>query len=508
MHAIRFSLLLTGLACTSAVGAEPAALAGGFAVVQQQVVEHTLSNGLRLILLPRHEAPVFSFATVADVGSVDEHVGITGLAHMFEHMAFKGTSRIGTKDWPAEQKAMAAADVAAEALRSARLHGASADQLKPLEDEFKRADAAAQAFVVSNEYSSILERAGANDLNAYTAADQTVYYYSLPSNKLELWMSLESDRYLDPVLREFYKERDVVKEERYMRIDSSPFGRLLEEFLGMAFVYHPYGSEGIGTQSDLDMFTRAQAVEFYRTHYVPANLIISVVGDIDPAKTIAMAEKYFGRIPARPAAEPVSTVEPPQDSERRSTMVAQSQPIVLVGYHKPSANGPDEAAYDALESIISDGRTSRLYRSLIQEQKIAVQADGFNDFPGRKYPTMFCFYALAAPGHSNEQVLAAMDIEIERLKNEPVSADELARVKAKAKAAMVEQLESNLGMALQLSTQEGLSGNWRDVFRQIDRINALTVADIQRVARATFRRSNRTIAMVEPEPAPAAGARP
>jgi predicted Zn-dependent peptidase len=501
-----FPVLVVGIAAYAAPAPQNAPQKTGFAALQDEVVEHTLKNGLRLILLPRHEVPVFSFATVADVGSVDEHVGITGIAHMFEHMAFKGTTRIGTRDWPSEQKALARVDEAEAAYKQALHHHAAAEEISRLRDGVKKAEDDAEQFVEPNEFTSVLERFGANGLNASTGFDFTSYFYSLPSNKLELWMSLESDRFLDPVLREFYKERDVVKEERNQRIDSNPIGRLLEEFLGVAYNVHPYANLGIGCVSDLDSFTRQDALEFYRKHYVPENLIVAVVGDVDPEKTIAMAETYFGRLSAGPEPDPVDTVEPRQNSERRTVVFGESQRIALIGYHKPSALDRDEPVYDAMSSILSSGRTSRLYRTLVRDKKIATTAGGFGGFPGQKYPNMFLFYAFAAPGHTNEEVLAAMDDEISKLQNEPVTEQELHRVKAKAKAGLVAQLASNPGMALQLAQEEALSGDWRELFRSIDKINAVKAEDIQRVARETFRKSNRTIALLETEPPKPAGA--
>ena len=223
------------------VGAAEAVAAGddGFAALEAQVVEHTLANGLELILLPRRDVPVFSYATVANVGAVDEQVGNSGLAHMFEHMAFKGTSRVGTRDAEAERAALARVDERLTALRAAQRRGAPEAEISRAREELRAAEEAASGLIEPNELDAILTRFGAVGLNASTSSDFTTYYYSLPSNKLEVWMSLESDRFLDPVLREFYQERDVVKEERFQRIDSNPIGKLIEEFLGGAYLAHP-----------------------------------------------------------------------------------------------------------------------------------------------------------------------------------------------------------------------------------------------------------------------------
>ena len=491
------------------VGAAEAVAAGddGFAALEAQVVEHTLANGLELILLPRRDVPVFSYATVANVGAVDEQVGNSGLAHMFEHMAFKGTSRVGTRDAEAERAALARVDERLTALRAAQRRGAPEAEISRAREELRAAEEAASGLIEPNELDAILTRFGAVGLNASTSSDFTTYYYSLPSNKLEVWMSLESDRFLDPVLREFYQERDVVKEERFQRIDSNPIGKLIEEFLGVAYLAHPYGRSGIGHVSDLDNLTRQEAIDFYRRYYVPGNLTVAVVGDLDPQATIAMAERYFGRLPAGPLPEPVETVEPEQRAQRRVTLYLQAQPVALIGFHKPAATHPDEPVYQALSAILSSGRTSRLYRSLIEEQRIAADAGGFGNFPGEKYPNTFIFYAFPTPGHGNDEVLAAMQREIERLQREPVDAAELERVKAKARSEFVQEVASNQGLAVALAQQQALSGDWRDLFDTLARIDAVTAADVQRVAKATFVPTNMTIGVIEPEPpavAPAA----
>ena len=481
----------------------------GFTALQNQIVEHTLKNGLRLIILPRHDVPVFSFATVANVGSVDEVVGITGLAHMFEHMAFKGTSRIGTSDIEAEKVSMAKVDEIVNRLKAARRHGAPAAEIAKIQDEMKKAEEEASKSIVPNEFDAILSSIGAVGINASTSTDFTTYFYGLPSNKIEYWMSLESERFVDPVLREFYQERDVVKEERFMRIESNPIGKMVEEFLSMAYKAHPYGyPPSIGHTSDLDSLTRQKAADFYKQHYGASNLIVALVGDVDPNTVIPMAETYFGRLPAGTPSEPIETIEPPQDAERKSTIYGQTQRLAVIGYHKPAGTSPDEPAYQALTSLLSDGRTSRLYRALIRDKQLAADAGGFSGFPGEKYPNLFLFYGFTTPGHTNDEVLAAMDVEIERLKNELVSTEELDRVKAKAKADLIQALSSNQGMAVQLAQQEALTGDWRDLFTEIDKINAVTPADIQRIARETFKKSGRTIVVMEPETPEAPASKP
>jgi predicted Zn-dependent peptidase len=478
-----------------------------FQEVASRVREHTLSNGMKFIVLERHQAPVFSGLIYADVGAAQETKGITGLAHVFEHMAFKGTEIIGTREPEAERAALERVDQAFAALAAERLKGERADpeKLKELEARFSAAQQEAERYVVRNEFGEIIERAGGRNLNATTSWDRTNYFFSLPSNMLELWFYLESERFLNPVLREFYQEKNVVMEERRMRTESNPIGKLLEEFLAVAYKAHPYGEPVVGHMSDLRNLTRADAEAFWKKYYVPANLIAVVVGDVDSARVQELAERYFGRLPAAPRPAPLRTVEPPQQGERRVTLRLQAQRLVVLGYHKPSVNHPDDAVYDAVGSLLSDGRSSRLHRRLVRDKRLAVAAGGFPGLPGQKYPGLFLFYAFTAPGRSNEEVERAIGEEIERLKSEPVSQEELQGVKRRARASFLRRLDSSVELAVALSEAQGLTGDWRNLFRQLERIDAVSAPDIQRVATETFQPANRTVGIIEPVE-PSAGA--
>ena len=224
------------------------------------------------MICERPEAPVFSFFTLVDAGSVQDPMGTTGLAHMFEHMAFKGTDNIGTTDYAAEKPALAKVETAYAAYIAERDKTVGRDEakLKQLEKAWKDAIAAADKFVVPNEFGKIVEQNGGEDMNAFTNYDETGYHYSLPENRLELWAYLESERFLHPVMREFYKERNVVIEERRMRTDSNPIGRLLEQFTEDAFAAHPYHRPTIGWMSDLNSFSATDAQNFFDKYYVPA----------------------------------------------------------------------------------------------------------------------------------------------------------------------------------------------------------------------------------------------
>jgi predicted Zn-dependent peptidase len=467
---------------------------------EERTTVHKLANGWTFILVERPVAPVFAFCTLADVGSAQEVPGITGLAHMFEHMAFKGSTHIGSKDWPSEQKALAAVEAAYQAWQAERL-SAKPDpkKLEPLLADFKARQAEASRLIDETSFDVLLSREGATGLNASTGADETEFYYSLPSNKLELFAFLESERFLHPVFREFYQERDVVQEERRMG-ESSPFGRLFEQFQVAAFEAHPYHHPTVGTMSDLQSFTMTDAEEFFRVNYAPSNLITAIVGDIKAKDVIPVLEKYFGRIPARPGPSPLRTVEPPQQAEKTLVLEDPTQPLYLEAYHKPANNGPDQPAYDAIDDILSRGRTSRLYRTLVRDRKLAVDVNSFSGFPGEKYPNLWAVLVVPGYGVTNDQVQAALRTEIDRLKSEDVTDEELARFKTRAKADLLRGLRSNQGLANSLVTDQRLYGDWRELFRYLDRLDKVTKADIRRVAGETFQKTNRTVAMIESLP--------
>ncbi len=313
----------------------PTLTAQCLAEFEKNVTEHSLANGMKFVIIERHAVPVISFHLYADVGSVNEDTGMSGMAHMFEHMAFKGTQDIGTTNYAEERKALDKVDAIVSDLQAERRKGdqANPERIKELEEAFKKAQAAADQYAITNQFDQILEENGVVGLNASTSMDATRYYYSLPSNKIELWFSTESDRFLNPVLREFYKERDVVIEERRLWVESQPTGILMEDFLSVAYKAHPYGRETVGWHSDLENLTRPEARKFFQRYYTPPNLVAFVVGDVDPQEVIRLAELYFGRIPRGPRPEALWTVEPSQEGERRTTVYAQSQPLILIGYH-------------------------------------------------------------------------------------------------------------------------------------------------------------------------------
>ncbi len=460
-----------------------------------------LANGLTVVICERPEAPVFSFFTHVDAGSTQDPTGKTGLAHMFEHMAFKGTDTIGTRDYADEKVALAKVEVDYAAYLRERDKRIDRDdqKVKQLEQAWKEAVAAADKYSApyNNEFGKIVESEGGEGLNAFTNYDETGYHYSFPINRLELWAYLESERFLHPVMRQFYKERNVVIEERRMRTDSNPIGRLLEQFTTEAFQAHQYHRPTIGWMSDLNSFSATDAQKFFDEYYIPSNMVITVVGDLKAAEAMPIIEKYFGRIPSHPKPDERTTTEPPQNSERRVVLHEQSQPLYLEGYHRPDYRSPDDQVYDAIADLMSDGRTSRLYRALVRDKRIASDSEGYTGMPGNKYPQLFAFYAVPLPGHTPQEVGDAIHVEIERLKKEDISDEEFKMIKTRAKANLIRSLGSNEGLAFALGLNEARYDDWRELFRSVDRIEKVTKADIRRVANSTFMPENRTVGIIE-----------
>ncbi len=503
----RFVCGVCAAAAAVAVVAGGPAIAQDLASFEKRLTVHRLENGYTFLILERAGAPVFSFATRVDVGSAQEVPGITGLAHMFEHMAFKGTPRLGTTDYAKEKVALEELEAAYQAYERARAAKTpDTAEVEKLLAAFKAKQEAAQAFVVPNAFDEAVSREGGVGLNASTSAEATTYYYSLPTNKFELFAYLESERFLHPVYREFYKERDVVMEERRQRTESQPIGRLVERLLATAFLAHPYKQPTVGYMSDLQRFTMTDAEHFFREYYVPANMVTAIVGNVKAAEVIPILDKYFGRLPKGPKPAPLRTIEPPQQAELAVTLRDKAQPFYIEAYHKPAATHPDEPAYDAIAEILGRGRTSRLYTSLVEKQKVAVQAQVGGGLPGVKYPHLFLALAVPARGVSNDTVATALRAELARMTTEDVTDEELARFKTRAKADLIRSLDSNSGLASQLVTYQTLTGDWRELFTYVRKMEAVTKADIRRVATSLFRDGNRTVARLENDAAPAAPA--
>ncbi len=496
-NTLYFKISAGFLVCLLLLSASTTLTAQPLENIEQNVTEFTLDNGLHVIIIERDVAPVASFVTHVNVGSVNEQLGQTGITHVFEHMAFKGSTTIGTTDWKSEKIVIERMDEAYKAwLLESRKPDPNHEKLEILWNEFAELQEEAGQYVVNNEFSQIVEREGATGLNAFVSADETAFFYSLPQHKAELWFALEADRFINPVMREFYVEKDVIFEERRDRIDNSPFGRLMEEFVSTAFSAFPYKHLPIGWPSDIESVTISDALEFYERHYVPGNITISVAGDVDPEQIRGYAEKHFGPMRAGQPPPRVTTIEPEQRGERRLVIEEESQPILMIGYHSVDENHPDAVAMDILSGILFDGRTSRLYRRLVTDERKALQIGGFNGFPGSRYPGLFVIYAIPNQGVDLADIEEAIYEELDRIREGNIEESEIQRVRTNARASVIRGLSSNQGMALNFAQAHAKRGDWKAIFTDLDVMDEITADDLQRVAETYFRKQTRTVASI------------
>jgi predicted Zn-dependent peptidase len=464
--------------------------------LESRVLKFTLNNGIRVLLLERHLSPTVSLYIRQRTGAVDEISGKTGTAHLLEHMMFKGTTTIGTRNDAMEREILQKIKEAGRQLDLERrkADGADAKTLETLQAKLKALQEEHKQWMIPNELDRIYTENGAEEMNASTGQDLTTYHVSLPSNKVELWARIESDRLQNPVFREFYAERDVIMEERRQRIETNPAGKLAEQFFATAFRAHPYGRPILGWPSDMRFLSMDDVSAFFHQARAPRHTVISVVGDINPEETLSIIRKYFESIPAWKTAPPVINGEPPQSDERRVEVSFDAKPQLMIGYHKPPLPAQDDYTFDVIEAILSKGRTSRFYRKMVEEMKIAESVATANGTPGARYPNLFAIFATPRRPHACRELEQAIEAELERLKREPVPEQELQKIKNQLKADFIRSLNSNNGLASMLSYYETLLGDYRYLTNYIKIIDKITSDEIMQAAQKYLRNENRAVA--------------
>jgi len=485
---------------------------------QVPVKEHYLSNGMKVLLLERHDAPSISGGWVARVGSVNERPGITGIAHLFEHMMFKGTPKIGTKDYQKDLKIIAEQERVRDAMRLEERKmramwrkgeitdlqdpDQKTDAWKKLNEEFDKLMEEHRKVIVKNEFDRIYTANGGSRMNAYTSYDHTAYFITVPANKLELFMWMESGRLLEPVFREFYAERDVVFEERRMRTESTPLGKFFESFSSLFWESHPYSWPIIGWPSDIPAISKKQADEFYATYYMPQNLTLVLVGDFKSEETLVTAEKYFGRLKKGEGDVPdVVTLEQPQKAEKRFYAEAETNPNVDIYWHTPAFGHKDTYPLSVLAQVLST-RTGRLHKELVLGKKMATDTWAWQG--ARKYAGEFNMGGEVTEGNTPEQVEGEIYKLVEELKTKPVPTKELQKVKNNFAAAEYRRLSSNHPILMQIMRSEGL-GNWREINEAGPKLQAVSAEDLQRVAKKYFTKENRAVAIYTRKPGTGGG---
>lgn len=470
--------------------------------ISLDVREHTLKNGMKVLILPRKNSSTFSAYLRFKTGSIHEQAGKTGLSHMLEHMMFMGTRSIGILEAEEEEAILEKLDHLHRRISELRELERSPFQPKDpsrqaaLEKEISEATAAHKQLIIPNEFWEIYRRHGAVGLNASTSRDGTQYYVNLPSNRLELWTILESDRMKNPVFREFYTEREVVKEERRQRYEANPEGALSEALIALAFAAHPYRNPVIGWPSDIDRLLRPDALRHFKTFYAPNNAVLVLVGDLDPEQTVRIIEEQFGSIPPQSLPEPHITQEPPQRGERRASVRFDAQPRFMIGYHIPAMGHPDHHALQVAAAIMGRGRTSRFYRSLIDGKRLAASID-VSVSPLRD-PGLLTVSATPRSPHTPEELEKEIGAEIERLRGAAVTDQELLRVRNQLEADLVRSLRSNASLAAELGSAQAMAGDWRYLLELRKRLKAVTADDVLRVVKSYLTIENRTVATLLP----------
>jgi predicted Zn-dependent peptidase len=496
-----------------ALAASP--LAGAAERPQIAVEEFRLDNGMKWLLYVRHDSPTVAAGWTARVGSANERPGITGLGHFFEHMMFKGTRTIGTKNIDEDleligeqekvQQAMRGEmDVMREELRRGEIKDLESPaswtpRYKELHQQFEALAAKQRAIIVKDELDRIYTRNGGEFLNAFTTQDQTVYFVRVPKNKLELWAWLESDRLLDPVFREFYSERDVVFEERRLRTESTPLGKYDEAFNALFWEASPYSWPVVGWPSDIPTYSLAEAKAYFATYYAPNNITGVLTGDFDPAEVKPLLVRYFGRIPrGKVDPPPIVTLEPKQIGEKRYDAEAETSPTVRIWWKGVPFVHKDGPGLDVVADILS-GRTGRLYKGLVLGRQIANSVSATHD--QNKYGGEFQVEVTVKEDKDPAAAEQAVYEELARLQNEKVPAAELQKVKNQEKANAFRRLTSPTGIMIQLLVYDGL-GDWRTINEYPDRVDAVTAEDVQRLARQYLVKDTRTVGtFVRKEPA-------
>ncbi|MEW6455874.1 MAG: pitrilysin family protein [Acidobacteriota bacterium] len=453
---------------------------------------------MKFFIYERHPVPTFAGMIMVKVGSVDERKGETGLAHFFEHMAFKGTPIIGARDYEKEKPILEEMDKVGEELSEEYARGKGADQKKmeSLREKLRKLQEEHRKYVTKDEMWQIYSENGGRFLNASTGNDTTQYFVMLPSNRLELWFLMESERFKYPALREFYSERDVVAEERRMWEDNDPDGLLWGEFFNVAYILHPYRHPVVGYMEDIQTFTKPKALNFYRTFYIPHNMMAAIVGDVKFDEVKRLAEKYFGDIPKGIEPPRPEFLEPKQRGERRVIVKFDAEPRLRIGYHIPSYAEKDNVILGLISLILSRGDSSRLVRDLITNKKLALRIFSYANDPGVRYPSLFGIYGLPRHPHTPEELEKAIYEHIEKLKTEPVPKEEIEKAINQAEASLYRGLTSNIFVAIRLLWGALLFGGVDAEFKRVEEMKKVTPEEIMDVAKRIFSESNRTVGVL------------
>jgi predicted Zn-dependent peptidase len=468
-----------------------------FTNLESRISDFTLKNGLKFIIVEDHSIPIAHFATYANVGGGDERKGKRGIAHFLEHMVFKGTREIGTTNYKREQELMKKMDRLSENLmKEKKNREPDTHKIKKMEEELEKLQVETSKYIVSNEYNLYFKRHGAVELSAGTSKDFTLYYTSVPGNKIELWAYLESSRLMNPVFREFFKEKEVIKEERLLRVDNSPTGKLVEKILAEAFPEsHPYRDTGIGSMKEIEHMSRRDIKDFFKSHYTANNLTIGIMGDVYPDQIKKLANRYFSSLKAGKKKSIVKTEFERKHKEK--FIYENSQPWLVIGYYCPSFLNVDFNKFMLLDYILTSGRSSRLYNKMVTRDKSAMLVASGAGFPGNKYTSLYLIYALANKGHSNNELEKQIFKEIENIKQFSITEDELKSARIRYKADLFKDMKSKKNLLMRLIKNDVLKGSWKKMFDTFEEIEKISADDIKHLVNTYLGFDNCIIIRVE-----------
>ncbi|MFW2330889.1 MAG: M16 family metallopeptidase [Nitrospinota bacterium] len=466
-------------------------------LLSNRLHQFRLDNGLKVLIFKRDGIKQFSAHIVYNVGSVDEENGYSGLAHLLEHMMFKGTKTVGSLNWAAESSLYQSTKKLGLKLDQAISLKKDPKLIEQIKEELRLAERAQSKFFSSEIYSEIYSAAGGVGFNAGTSKDHTNYIVRLPSNRLELWAFIESQRFNEIVLRDFYRERDVVLEERKTRYENSQDGKLYESFLSLAYSAHPYFRPIIGWESDIKSLPLSKLEEFIDQWYRPNNCTIVITGNVDINQTEKIIRKYFSQLEAKELPSRNYSIEPPQAGYKKTTVrMAAANPALMLGFHKPSSPSRDDYIFDLIHELLSGSSSSRLVKRLKLDQEIASTIATFGA-PASRYPNLFVVSAKPKGEHTLEELEDSILHELTALQVELISDDELVRAKKKIEVSFIMNLKSHYSMSRNLAFFELITGSASNLFRYVDEINSITKEEIQAAARQYFQRDQMSVAYIK-----------
>lgn len=476
----------------AAAHAEPAATDSALKEIISRVSTSTLSNGMRVVWYQRPQSNVFSGAVVVRVGGVDEPQGYTGIAHLLEHMAFKGTPTIGTKDYPKEKKLLGKL----EKLQQKKIK--AGPLTKEEEAELARLNEELEKLWIHDDFSIRYDIEGSVGMNATTDKELTKYFTSLPKDAFEFWCAMESGRLIQPVMRQFYKEKDVVLEERRMRFEDSVDGKLYEKLIATAFNVHPYHQPVIGYEHDLANLTATDLSEFHKKHYVPKKIVVGIVGGIDPKVALPLMEKYFGRLPAKEPPREDFPVEPAQEGERIVTLEKGENPVAYVGYHKPAYPHQDDIPLLLAADMLTGSATAPMHKKLVLETKKALDVSYF-EVPGSMFPSLMTFGLTPAPGTSIDELITLFTKELATDIDTALTEQLLTESKKRLSVSFLASFKNSSSLASSLATSELVYGSWKEDIVWYDKIQKTTLDRVRAIAKRYFVNTERVVAKALPK---------